>query len=138
MTTPPDKPCCGNCRTTEDVVERRIRIYHRERLKEEASLGLCQLIDQHEHMNRTEFAKLIGCRKSFVTKILDSHNFTLETLSDAYFALGYALHLNLVPHEQAQFRPPSPDHCCEHHESKEKANVMRTPDVGRTDKKAGR
>lgn len=90
----------------ETAAERRRRVYNRERLKEEASMGLCKLIGERDGMKRAGFARLIGRSRSFVTKILDSHNFTLETLSDAYYALGYIVHLTLTPKELEGLRSP--------------------------------
>lgn len=95
-------------RTSDETpTERKLRRYHRERLKEEASWGLDCLIRDSELDTRTAFAKHIDRSKSFVTKILDSHNFQLETLSDAYFALGYAVHLTLAPREAKGLSVPS-------------------------------
>lgn len=92
----------------ETDVQRRRRIYNQHRLQEEASIGLDQLIKINSKVkNRTEFAALIGRSKSFVTKILDSHNFTLATLSDAYFALGYVVHLTLAPRDAGKLRLPT-------------------------------
>lgn len=92
----------------ETRAERRHRIYHQERLKEEASIGLDELIKLSPTVSsRTAYAGLLGTNRSFVTKILNAHNFTLETLSDAYFALGYIVHLTLTPRDSGKLRIPN-------------------------------
>lgn len=95
----------------ETLADRRHRIYHQERLKEEASIGLDQLIKLNPTVSsRTAYAGLLGTSKSFVTKILNAHNFTLETMSDAYFALGYIVHLTLTPRGSEGLRVPTIEH----------------------------
>lgn len=91
----------------ETNAQMRRRVYHQHRLQEEASIGLDELIRMNPAVKtRTKFAEIIGRSKSFVTKILDSHNFTLSTLSDAYFALGYVVHLTLSPRDAGKLRLP--------------------------------
>lgn len=91
----------------ESAADQRSRIYNQERLKEEASIGLDELIQTDPTVqSRSAYAELLGKSKPFVTKILNAHNFTLETLSDAYFALGYIIHLTLVPRDAGKLRLP--------------------------------
>lgn len=91
----------------ESTADRRSRIYNQERLKEEASIGLDELIqDDPTIQSRSAYAELLGKSKPFVTKILNAHNFTLETLSDAYFVLGYIVHLTLTPRDEGKLRLP--------------------------------
>lgn len=75
-------------------MNKRLRHFNRERLKEEAALGIYALME--DNMSRADLAKAIGKSRSFVTKILGgSHNFTLETLADIYAALDRSVHLTL-------------------------------------------
>ena len=91
----------------ESAADQRRRIYNQERLKEEASIGLDELIQLDPTVkSRSAYAELLGKSKPFVTKILNAHNFTLETLSDAYFALGYVVHLTLTPRDAGKLRLP--------------------------------
>ena len=91
----------------ESAADRRSRIYNQERLKEEASIGLDELIQNDPTVqSRSAYAELLGKSKPFVTKILNAHNFTLETLSDAYFALGYVVHFTLTPRDEGHLRLP--------------------------------
>ncbi len=69
--------------------------YNRARVTEEASYGIWQLM-QEQGVTRSELAKRIGKRRSFVTKVLSGdHNFTIRTLADMYWALGGVLHFEL-------------------------------------------
>ena len=75
--------------------EERVRVFNRQRLKEEASMGIYALM-RDTGVSRTELAERIGKSKPFITKILDGyHNFTLNTLADVFHALGYAVHFTL-------------------------------------------
>lgn len=47
-------------------------------------------------LKRSDYARILGKPRSFVTRILDQHNFTLETLADAFFVLGYAVHFHVT------------------------------------------
>jgi transcriptional regulator with XRE-family HTH domain len=72
--------------------ERQRRLFNRDRVKEEAAIGVYELME-HNGISRAELARRIGRSRSYVTKVLSgSHNVTLETLADLYFAMGRALH----------------------------------------------
>lgn len=76
-------------------LDRETRLYNRERLKQEAAIGIFNLMEQKD-INRAALARTIGKPRSFVTKVLEgSHNFTLKTLADVYAALGRTVHLSL-------------------------------------------
>lgn len=68
--------------------------FNRERVKEEATIGLFNLMEELG-VSRADLARRIGRRPSFVSKVLGgSHNLTLETLADLYLALGRAIHFS--------------------------------------------
>lgn len=78
---------------TEEELDRRC--YNRERFKEEAALGVYDLMEKLR-LNRSEFAARIGRSRAFVTKILSGcHNFTLDTLADIFISLGRYPHFSL-------------------------------------------
>ena len=76
--------------TLKDEDQRRS--FNRESVKEEAAYGIYSLMES-QGVSRAELARRIGRNRSFVTKVLGgSHNFTLETLADLYFAFGRYVH----------------------------------------------
>lgn len=87
-------------------LDRKTRYFNRERLKEEAAIGIYNLM-KDQGVTRAALARRIGKGRSFMTKVLEgSHNFTLETLADIYAALGRAAHLSLGDDFQ-EFRVPA-------------------------------
>jgi len=84
----PFRPNKAKDATTDEVR----RILNQERAKEEASMLIHSLMEKQD-IRRTDLADLLGCKRSNVTKLLDSSNFTLEKLADVVLAMGgHALH----------------------------------------------
>lgn len=83
----------------------RARTFNRERLKEEASTAI-EMLMEREGVSRAQLADQVGRSRSFISKALDSqHNFTLETLADFTYGLGYALHF-YITREPGRFGLP--------------------------------
>lgn len=79
----------------EATSEEMIRLYNVERFKVEVSVGIAEIME-NDGVPRLELAETLGKHKSSVTEILNGHhNYTLETLADVFWALGWAVHLTL-------------------------------------------
>ena len=110
--------------------ERRQHAFNRERVKEEAAFGIYSLMES-QGVSRAELARRIGRNRSFITKVLGgSHNLTIGTLGDLYFALGRALHFAMGD-DPTEVQTPG-----EHHVrgSSEERSIYITFFVGSTDK----
>ena len=79
----------------EATSEEMIRLYNVERFKVEVSVGIAEIME-NDGVPRLELADTLGKHKSSITEILNGHhNYTLETLADVFWALGWAVHLTL-------------------------------------------
>jgi transcriptional regulator with XRE-family HTH domain len=68
-----------------------------ERLLAEVTESLCRLMED-EGVSRADLARRLNRTPAFITKLLrGSHNFTLQTLSDIFFAMGRSVHIDLAP-----------------------------------------
>ena len=76
----------------QEIAESLIE-YNRARFKEEVSIGLFDLMCSQK-INRTRLAEMLGVQKSRISHMFTgSQNFRLDTIADAFLALGRAVHL---------------------------------------------
>ena len=69
------------------------RVWQQERAILEATERLCELMER-DNVTRSDLAYRLGKSRGFVSQILNGEaNMTLRTLSDAFFALGRAVHI---------------------------------------------
>ncbi len=79
----------------EATPEEMERLYNVERYKVEASVGIAEIME-NDGVARLALADKLGKHKSSITAILNGcHNYTLETLADVFWALGWAIHITL-------------------------------------------
>lgn len=79
----------------EATSDEMIRLYNVERYKVEASVGIAEIME-NDGVARLALADKLGKHKSSITAILNGyHNYTLETLADVFWALGWAIHITL-------------------------------------------
>ncbi len=79
----------------EATSDEMIRLYNVERYKTEAAVGIAEIME-NDGVARLELADKLGKHKSSITAILNGcHNYTLETLADVFWALGWAIHITL-------------------------------------------
>jgi transcriptional regulator with XRE-family HTH domain len=70
------------------------RLIERERVWMEATENLCRAMES-KGVSRSQLAERLGVSRAWVTELLGgTHNVTLGTLSDAFFALGHSLHVS--------------------------------------------
>lgn len=94
----------------QEIAESLIE-YNRARFKEEVSIGLFDLMCSQK-INRTRLAEMLGVQKSRISHMFTgSQNFRLDTIADAFLALGRAVHLTLgedpdeyrIPNDEANY-----------------------------------
>lgn len=85
--------------------------FNRARFKEEVSVGIFDLM-QCQNVTRTRLAEMLGVQKSRISHMLTgSQNFRLDTIADAFLALGRAVHVTLgenpdeyrIPNDEANY-----------------------------------
>lgn len=68
---------------------------NKARFLEEAAYGIDELMTR-DGRTQAWLARQMGVSRPYIHKIVEgSHNFTLETLADVYFALGRSVHIIL-------------------------------------------
>lgn len=74
-----------------------MRLYQQERAILEVTETLCQLMEE-DGVSRSELAQRLGKSKGYISQLLDGRtNMTIRTISDAFVALGRALHFQEGP-----------------------------------------
>ena len=67
-----------------------------ERFVLEATEIICRILKQR-NISRTELATRMGVHKVQVTKMLRGHSVGIRSLTKAFHALGYSMHVGLGP-----------------------------------------
>ncbi len=86
--------------------ENGMRLYQQERAILEITETLCRLMHE-QGFTRTKLAHRLGKTKGYITQLLDGRtNMTIRTISDAFVAIGHALHFQEGPLDRTVSQSP--------------------------------